>query len=294
MRRLIIVPALFVVTAVLGQPAARGQSKPDLPTADTVLSQYVEATGGKAAYEKLKNRVSTGTIEIPAANIKGTVKITQAPPNKTAVVTELGPVGVSKRVTDGKNAWEVSSLQGDRELSGEEKETFLRESSFFKEILWKDLYSKVECVGIEDVEGKPAYKVVLTPKSGKPGTEFYDKKTHLLVKQSSTMPSPMGDVEVNTFPSDYKTVDGVLIPFTATTRSIREIVIKTSRSKHKCRPAADTFNRPRLEMNPPRKRRSDGKSSRPPPVAIRRGGLRPPYAIRICCKAHDGHRPDNA
>ncbi len=60
---------LFALVATLGQPGARAQSKPDLPTADTVMNQYIEATGGKAAYEKLKNRVATGTIEIPAANI---------------------------------------------------------------------------------------------------------------------------------------------------------------------------------------------------------------------------------
>ena len=82
MRRL-IVPALLVFFAAFGQPAARGQAKPDLPTADTVMNQYIEATGGKAAYEKIKNRVSTGTIEIPAANLKGTIKLTQAAPNKT-------------------------------------------------------------------------------------------------------------------------------------------------------------------------------------------------------------------
>jgi zinc protease len=254
MRR-IIVPALFAVIATLGQPDARGQSKPDLPTADTVLNQYIEATGGKAAYEKLKNRVLTGTIELPAANIKGTIKITQAPPNKMSVITELGPVGMSKRVTDGKTAWEVSTVAGDRELDGEEKETFLRDAHFFKELLWKDLYAKVECVGIEDVDNKPAYKVVLTPKVGKPGTEYYDKTSHLLVKQTSTVASPNGDVVVEAFPSDYKTVDGIMIPHTATQKILtQEIVVKMKEIKHNVDLPDDAFKRPALGDEPAKKK----------------------------------------
>jgi hypothetical protein len=169
--RPLFVPALCALFAAIGQPAARAQSKPDLPTAETVLNQYVEATGGKAAYEKLKTRVATGTIEIPAANVKGTFKLTQAPPNKMLLISDLGPLGELNNGTDGKDAWEVSTVQGERTLLGEEKEKILREAHFYKELLWKELYAKAECVGIEDVDGKPAYKIVLTPKSGKPVTE---------------------------------------------------------------------------------------------------------------------------
>ena len=71
-----------------------------------MLAQYIEATGGKAAYEKIKNRTSTGTIEIPAANIKGKIQIFQAAPNLVSVVTEIGPVGKTTQATDGKSAWE--------------------------------------------------------------------------------------------------------------------------------------------------------------------------------------------
>jgi len=252
MRRL-FVPALIALIATVGPPIARGQSKPDLPTADTVLNQYVEAIGGKAAYEKLKNRVSTGTVEIAGANLKGTVKVTQALPNKVVVVTELGPAGQTKRVSDGKNAWDVSPL-GERELDGDEKEQFLRESNFYKELLWKELYAKVECVGIEDVEGKPAYKIVLTPKSGKPGTEYYDKTSHLLVKQTSLTAGPMGEISVDTFPSDYKAVDGILIPFTVTQKVLtQQIVLKLTEIKHNVDLPADAFRRPASPDEPAKK-----------------------------------------
>jgi zinc protease len=254
MRRL-FVPALLVLFATLGQSVARGQVKPDLPTAETVLNQYIEATGGKVAYEKLKNRVATGTIEIPAANIKGTLKLTQAVPNKLAMVTELGPVGVQKRVTDGKNVWDFSTIGGDRELDGEEKEAFLRDADFYKELHWKELYTKVECVGIEDVAGKPAYKIVLTPKSGKSSTDFYDKTSHLLVKQTETVTTPMGDLLAEEYPSDYKTVDGVLMPLTITQKvQTQEIVLKLTDIKHNVELPADAFKRPSAADEPAKKK----------------------------------------
>ncbi len=94
--------ALFALITTLGQPAAQGQSKPDLPTAETVLNQYIEATGGQAAYKKVTSRVLTGTIEISGANLMGTIKVTQAAPDKLMLVMNLGPIGETKQGTDGK------------------------------------------------------------------------------------------------------------------------------------------------------------------------------------------------
>jgi hypothetical protein len=249
------VPALFAFLAALGQPAARGQSKPDLPTAETVLNQYIEATGGKAAYEKLKNRVATGTIEIPAANIKGKMNVTEAAPNKVRFFADLGPLGELKKVTDGKNAWEFSTVQGEREITGEEKDAFLRESDFYQELRWKELYAKVECVAMEDVDGKPAYKIVLTPNSGKPTTQYYDKASHLLVKQTQITAGPMGEVSVDEYGSDYKAVDGVRMPFTITqTMLTQKIVLTITEVKHNVELPADTFRRPAPADEPAKKK----------------------------------------
>jgi hypothetical protein len=158
-------------------------------------------------------------------------------------------------VSDGTSAWEVSTVGGDRELEGEEKATFLREADFHKELHWKENNTKVECVGIEDVDGKPAYKVVLTPKSGKPTTEFYDKTSHLLVKEMSTAPSPMGEVQVEEYPTDYKAVDGVLFPFKVTQKVLtQEIVLTLTEIKHNVDLPADSFKRPAAADEPAKKK----------------------------------------
>jgi zinc protease len=234
---------LIVLSPVLLPLPTRAQEPGALPKAETVLDQFVEATGGKAAYEKFKNRTRSGTIEVPAANATGKIQIFQAAPKKLAIVTEIGPAK-STQATDGTTVWQTSP-DGARLMDAAEKDDFLRDATFNAEIHSKDLYEKLECVGVEDVEGKPAYKVVLTAKTGKTETEYYDKASHLLVKETTTTKGPMGDVSLESILSDYKKVDGLLMPFTITQKiEGQQFVIKFTEVKHDADIPADTFRKP--------------------------------------------------
>lgn len=234
--------ALALALTLAWLPSAHAGADDALPTGEAVLEQYVEATGGKAAYEKVKNRVSTGELEVTGAAVKGKLTITQAAPNKALAVIDLGGLGKNTEATDGTVAWSLSEINGDRVLSGEEKEAFILQSTFNSEIRWKDRYTKAECTGVEDVDGKPAYKVVLTPKTGKPTTEFYDKASHLQVKQISVTKNPMGEITVETYPSDYRKVDGILMPFVAKQKVLtQEIVMTMKEVKHNVDLPADAF-----------------------------------------------------
>jgi outer membrane lipoprotein-sorting protein len=243
MRRLFAL-ALIASLGALGRPA-RAQVAADLPKAETVLDQYVEAIGGKAAHEKIKTRTMTGTVEIPGANVKGTLTIHAAAPDKMLVVMDLGNFGKTTQGTDGKSAWALSSLLSDRLIEGEEKDAFVSSAEFHRDVHWRDAYKKVECTGIEDVDGKPAYKLVLTPKVGKPTTHYYDKASHLQVKEMATQKSPMGEVTVEIYPHDYKKIDGILIPHSVTQKVLgQEVEMKLTDVKQNVDLQADTFKRP--------------------------------------------------
>ena len=244
MRRRFIFAAI-VLCAASGHLPARGQEPGPLPKAETVLDQYIEATGGKAAYEKVKNRMMLTALEITGAPKPITIRIFAAAPNSFALVMEDTPVGKIVKATDGKSAWEISPVTGDRLMEGAEKEEFIRSATFNDDLHVKELYDKVECVGVEDVDGKPAYKLVLTAKSGKTETKFYDKASHLMVKETSTTKGPMGEFTVEGVPSDYKTYDGILYPFTVTEKGAgQQMVAKISEIKHNVEIPADTFKRP--------------------------------------------------
>ncbi len=115
--------------------------------------------------------------------------------------------------TDGKIAWSTSALEGARLKQGEEKAIALRSANMETKFLdWKKLFKSVENAGIEDVDGKPCYKLVLTPLVGRPETEYYDKASGLLVKQSATVAMPMGDIPVTMSVGDYRKEGQILMP----------------------------------------------------------------------------------
>jgi len=203
------VAALFAVNA-------GGQPQPDaaeaLPTAASILDRYVEVTGGKAAYQKHKTQVMQGVLAFAAQGITGKLTRYAAGPDKEYSVAELGQIGKIESGYSNGVAWEKSALLGPRLKSGEEFVLAQREAYFNQELEWRTIYPKVETKGLENAEAQECYKLILTPKSGRPETRFYSKATGLLVKTTMTGTSPMGDVNVEVTTFDYKSFDGVLYP----------------------------------------------------------------------------------
>jgi hypothetical protein len=206
----VIFPALLLVG--LGATSAHAQPAEKLPKAEEILDKYVEATGGQAAYDKLNNRMSKGTFELPALGIKGNLTIYAARPNKVYTLAESDASGKIEEGTDGHVAWELQMTTGPRVKEGEERALVMREATFDSATQWRKLYKKVECVGLEPVDGQPCYKVILTPAEGAPVTRFYDQKSGLLAKAEMNVTIPMGTIPVESYISDYKPVDGVLFP----------------------------------------------------------------------------------
>ena len=53
----------------------------------------------------------------------------------------------------------------------------------------------------------------MTPKEGQPETRYYDKKSYLLVRTNMILKTEMGEIPTEMSVSDYRSVDGVLMPF---------------------------------------------------------------------------------
>lgn len=201
--------ALFITIATFLAAA-------DLKTGDAVLDHYVDVTGGAPAYGKIHNMVMKGTMSMPAMGIKGAVTIYAAEPNKSVMSTNIAGVGKVVEGTDGTNAWSFSAMQGPQLKKGEELEDSLREAFFHKETDWRNLYSSAALEGVEDVDGKPTYKVTLTPKTGKPQTEYYDKATGYLVRMQGERKTSMGDIPVDVSITGYRKDCGVDLPHSMT------------------------------------------------------------------------------
>lgn len=186
-----------------------------LPPAQTILDRYIEVTGGRAAWEKRKTEVATGTVEFTAQGIKGSLTHYSADPDKSYTLMEIAGIGKIEQGESEGVAWENSVIQGARVKSGEEKAQSLREEGVFNAPLhWHEIYPKAETVGLEKVDGEDCYKVILTPVEGKPVTVYFQKKSGLEVKTSTVAVSPNGEFEVEATSGNYKEYGGVLMPTT--------------------------------------------------------------------------------
>ena len=235
-------PALFLIVA----PWTYAQTEA-LPKAESILDRYVEVTGGKAAYEKLKNLTETGVLELAAQGLKGTITRYTAPPAEEYAVTEIEGVGkIEEGLHDGI-AWERNPMMGPHVKSGAEKAQALRAGTFNESIRWRELYPSVETMGTEVVDGEICYKLILTPKEGHPETRYFQKKSGLAVKIATIATSQMGDVPFEAFSSEYKSFGGVSIPTKLTQKfggqeiiiTIQDVKINQALPKDRFEPPAD-------------------------------------------------------
>jgi hypothetical protein len=216
-----------------------------LPKAETILDRYVEVTGGKGAYEKRKNEIETGTIELKAQGLKGTVTRYSAEPAEAYSIVDIEGVGKIEEGTDKGVAWDKNPMLGPRIKTGPEKAQALREATFNSPLHWRELNSKVETTGTEIVDGELCYKVLLTPTEAPAETMYFQKKSGLAVKTVATVISPMGQAPVEMLATDYKSMGGVLVPTKITQKLAgQEITITIVDAKTNQPIPADRFDPP--------------------------------------------------
>jgi outer membrane lipoprotein-sorting protein len=197
------------VTAVDEKPAQAAK----LPAVSEVLAKFVEAIGGREANEKIKNRVVTGGIEISPMGIKGTMELYTAAPDKVFSNANITGIGTMMEGYDGKLAWTMNPMQGNREKSGRELLQAKIASNFYRDINLDKLYTKLEVKGVEKIGDKDAYIIVATPDGIPAETFYFDKVSGLLLRTDSTVIAPEGTAAVKTFYEDYRTVDGIKVAF---------------------------------------------------------------------------------
>lgn len=204
-RHLPLVPALLFI---LGSSLAADDAK--LPLAQQLLDRYVEALGGQEALDKNKSGIAKMNMEIRPVGVNGTLTIYSQHP-RVLVTGNIDGVGEISEGTDGEVFWERTAVTGPRLLEGKEKR--LKQLGYAEFNDYHKFVEKMETVGVEEVEGKPAYKVVMTMKELDPITIWYDKASGLVVKSALVMDSPMvGRINVETSIGDYRQVNGVKAP----------------------------------------------------------------------------------
>jgi len=197
-----------------GQPDVKAPASTEaLPSVDKVLEKYVEATGGKAAWEKVKTMSMSMALDIPTVGVKGKTLIWVGENGKSLSEVEITNFAKMKQGSDGETYWASDDNQGPRILEDEEREFQVALTQLNNPMEWKKLFGKVEVKALENVGDKPSYKVEgVTAAGDLPMTMWFEKESGLFNKLFMKVKSPEGEVTVEALLSDYKEVSGIKFP----------------------------------------------------------------------------------
>ncbi|HET8674224.1 MAG TPA: protein kinase [Blastocatellia bacterium] len=213
---------------------------------DRVLDRYVEALGGREAWQSVTSRVATGTFEMPDLGLTGTTEIYLKAPNRMMFTLTMPGVGTTRTGFNGVTGWAEDPQSGLRSLSGTELEDLRRDAAFYRDIELKNIYPKIELKGSEMIEGRSAHVVEATTADGKTAKMYFDKESGLLVQDEVMREGQAGLTSTKTTYEDYTKIDGIFLPMTLRqSSSLLNFVVKFNEVKHNVAIDDAKFNMPR-------------------------------------------------
>lgn len=211
----------LALVAACGGPATKptvknpdGPAAPpkDLTTAEQVMEAAINAEGGRAAAEKIKNTHMVGTVSLASMGVKGQLEMWAAAPNLSLQHLEIKGMLTDDSGVKGDLAWEKNTMQGARLLEGKEKSMVLRDAIFNGDLQWKTLYPTVTFKGVVKFADQDCYQLELVATDGQAQTRYYTKKDLLPIGAEMIAPSQMGDVPVKVVSSDWREENGFKYP----------------------------------------------------------------------------------
>ena len=180
---------------------------------DEILSKYYQAIGMTHIKEwktlTMTFKSSNAGIEYPF------VAITKRPGKLRSEMEIQGNKMI--QAFDGHAGWIISPWSGSsdpRDMTADDVK-FMKEQADMDGALvdWKEKGHKVELIGKEDMEGTPAYKIKIIKANGDIETDFIDAENFVPIKVSSVSKVQGNDVEGDSYPGNYKEVNGAMLPF---------------------------------------------------------------------------------
>lgn len=184
-----------------------------LPEGIEVINNYLQALGG---VDKLKG-VKTLKQKYNMSMMGQSINVMIAQKDDKKFVMEMTTQGMTfqKQVLDGEKGM-MEQMGQTMAVEGEELEAMKSQAAIFKELKYTMDGYKLETKGVEAVDGKEAYKVLVTEPGGEKTTEFYAVDSKLKLREISTQEGQGQTVTVTNTYADYKAVDGIQFPHTIT------------------------------------------------------------------------------
>lgn len=182
---------------------------PEGVNAQSVISKYIEAIGGKENLAKVTDRKTTMTATVQGFDVTAT--LFQKAPNKMLQRISFG--GMEQvMLFDGKKGITKSPM-GEETVEGENLEQMAYEANMLAITKLDEMGIKANLSGMEKLDDKDVYKIEFILPSGGKFYHFYDVATGLKLREQRTLSTPQGTFTQTTNFSDYREVNGVKYPY---------------------------------------------------------------------------------
>jgi outer membrane lipoprotein-sorting protein len=204
-------------------------------TVDDIIATNLRSKGG---LEKLKatNTVRmTGSVvarDMTGRDLTGTMTMVAKRPNLMRRDVDIGGQRIVNAF-DGSTLWMAIGTAAPQQVPNTQNAYSAQDAEFDSVFVdYKEKGHKIELVGKEAVDGVPVYHLKVTKKGGPPQDYYLDAETSLEKKISVTGRGPDGSQMINvTEFSDYRSVDGGMVPFVLKQRQNGTIIATTTLDK---------------------------------------------------------------
>jgi len=211
---------------------------PEGLTAETVVSDYLNALGGMDKLKEVKTMEAHFQMDMMGQKINidqyygmdgkfyakvGNEQMTLQEMRFDGTTAQSGGMQGSQTATEGPLYDEVKS-----------------QSNKFEQMNYLSEEYTIELKGVDNVDGEPCYKVSVTDPSGQMVTEYYSVKSSLLVRQVAVSEGPGGQqMTITTDFMDYKRVDGINMPHKMKTTGAMPMPVEMNALSYKVNPEID-------------------------------------------------------
>ena len=192
-------------------------------TADEIVSNYYENTGGKANWAKLNGIKLVGKVSAQGMSIP--VELVNMKDGRMYVQIEVQGMTIKQMAYDGENLWGMNMMTQKAEKSPQEQQdNFKKSIGDFPDAFmnYKSKGYTLELLGKETKEGTECFKLKMTTKptivNGKEEANhtfyYFDTETMVpIANEVEVKEGPMKGKMITNTQSDYQEVEGLYFPF---------------------------------------------------------------------------------
>jgi outer membrane lipoprotein-sorting protein len=204
-------------------------------TVDDIIASNLKSKGGLEKIKATQTVRMSGSVvarDMMGRDVNGTMTMVAKRPNLMRRDAELGGQRVVNAF-DGTSLWMAMGTMPPQQLPNTQT-AYARQDAEFDSVFvdYKDKGTRIDLVGKETVADTPVYHLKVTKKGGPPQDYYLDAATGLEKRISVAAQTPDGSSVVNvTDFSDYRSVEGSMVPFVLRQRQNGTIVATTTLDK---------------------------------------------------------------